>query len=115
MKTIEYNNEKYVCLRCVEEYSIDKTIFSSVGDVEIDMCGELIIGIAIKSMNEILCVKPDNEYVIVFMDVECKNICSVDYMGEAEVFIYRNEKDEIFEIVIYNSCNLADYFRQLKV
>jgi hypothetical protein len=108
-KEIDYN---YALIRPFEIYPIDNTIVVGKGDVEIDMCEQDIVGISINSTNVIRNIINRNEYVVVKLE-SCEeafdesNICSVDSVlcGRAQVFVYRNEKDEILQLVIYEPCD----------
>lgn len=116
-KVIQYNDDNYVVLRSIHNHPIDRTIVVSKGDIEIDMSGELIVGIAIKSMNKIFNFKQENEYIIVQMqsNIDCNSITSVDYVSQ--VFIYRNERDEVLQIVIYEQSHhsLSEHFQLLNI
>jgi hypothetical protein len=121
-KVIQYNDDNYVVLRSIHNHPIDRTIVVSKGDIEIDMSGELIVGIAIKSMNKIFNFKQENEYIIVQMhrNIDCNHITTVDCVGltsSSEVFVYRNEKDEVLQIVIYEPSHhsLSDHFQLLNI
>ena len=122
-KVIQYNDDNYVVLRSIDSNPIDRTIVVRKGDIEIDMCGELIVGIAIKSMNKIFNFKQENEYIIVQMqsNIDCNSITSVDYLGGgaaiSEVFIYRNERDEVLQIVIYEQSHhsLSEHFQLMNI
>lgn len=117
---IQYDDDNYIIMRSIENYPIDNTIvISGEGDVEIDMCGELIVGISIKSVDKICSIKKDKEYVIVQIkkNIDYNFISSVDKIscGCSEVFIYRNERDEILQLVIYNKQSFLERLERLKL
>lgn len=105
---MEFVTTNYALIRSFETYPIDNTIVVGLGDVEIDMCEDAIVGISINSTNVIRNIGSSNECIVVKMETNMynTNICSLDKVacGRAQVFVYRNENDEILQIVIYEAC-----------